>query len=157
MNAVPTRNGAPPGKGGPSRAIAFAVALVRYAVDWIDDRRYVESHRRHIEELDRRGELDGLLEAIGVTRVQLDAFAVSPLASAELLIGMMAHAGVGDADIHDEAGASGDPELRCRACDNWRQCRRWLQRGANDDGYRAFCPNAALLDRLRERAHRGPP
>jgi hypothetical protein len=154
MNAFPTRDGAHTGIRGPSRAIAFAVELVRYAIDWIDDRQYVGSHRRYLEELDRRGELDGLLEAIGVTRVQLDAFAVSPLASAELLMKMMAHAGVGDVDIHDEAG---DPELRCRACDNWRQCRRWIQRGANDDSYRTFCPNAALLDRLRERANRGPP
>src|SRR5215217_4365460 len=28
------------------RALAFGEALIRYAADWVDDRRYIEKHRR---------------------------------------------------------------------------------------------------------------
>ena len=44
------------------RALAFGEALVRYAAGWIDDRRYIEKHRRFIEEVDSAGELDGCLK-----------------------------------------------------------------------------------------------
>ena len=131
------------------RAVAFGESLIRYATGWIDDRMYVESHRQYIEDLEHNGELPGLLEAIGLTREQLQAFDISPLASAELLSGMMERIGLAGIDIRSEATASEAPELRCRACGEWRQCRRWLKSGATDDTYREFCPNAALLDRLR--------
>ena len=39
---------------------------------------------------------------------------------------------------------------RCRACDSWRTCRRWLDRGGSGADYRDFCPNAEVFDRLRE-------
>ena len=134
-----------------SRAVAFGENLIRYAAGWIDDRLYVETHRQYIEELERKGELPGLLEAVGLTRNQLRAFEISPLASAELLSGMLERIGLAGIDIRREATASEAPELRCRACGEWSQCRRWLESGAKDDGYREFCPNAALLDRLRAR------
>lgn len=134
-----------------SGAVAFGERLIRYATDWIDDRLYIDRHRQYIAELERSGELPGLLEAVGLTRDQLRMFELSPLASAELLSNMLERIGLGGIDIRSEASASEAPELRCRACGEWRQCRRWLEGGAQDDGYREFCPNAALLDRLRAR------
>ena len=131
------------------RALAFGEALVRYAAGWIDDRRYIERHRRFIEEIDNAGELDGLLEALDITREQLNAFDISPLASAELLRRMLERVGLAGVDINGEAWSSKVPQLRCRTCDSWRQCRRWLDSEARDDGYRDFCPNAELLDHLR--------
>ena len=133
------------------RAIAFGEALVRYAVGWIDDRRYVASHRRFIEELDQKGELDGLLEAVGVTREQLQAFELSPLASAELLNRMIERVGLTGVEWNGDAWSFNIPQLRCRTCASWRQCRRWLDSGARE-GYREFCPNGELLDELRAKA-----
>src|SRR5439155_21162216 len=111
-----------------------------------------EKHRRFIEALDNAGELDGLLEALNVTREQLHAFDISPLASAELLHRMMERVGLAGVDINSDAWLSKVPELRCRTCASWRQCRRWLDNEAHDDRYRDFCPNAELLDHLRLQA-----
>jgi len=149
MSDPPASMQTPPEAGMAARAVAFGEALVRYAVEWIDDRRYAIRHRHYIEELDRAGELDGLLEAIGITRAQLQAFEISPLASAELLSRLAARIGLDVADIKAEGDS---PELRCRTCENWRECRHWLERGADDSAYRAFCPNAKLIDRLRARS-----
>ena len=134
------------------RALVFGETLVRYATGWIDDRRYIEKHQRFIQNLEQAGELDGLLEALGVTREQLRAFEISPLASAELLSRMMERVGLTGVDVRGEGSPFNSPELRCRTCGNWRQCRRWLDSEARDDGYRDFCPNAELLDQLRLKA-----
>jgi hypothetical protein len=100
------------------RALAFGEALVRYAAGWIDDRRYIERHRRFIEEIDNAGELDGLLEALDITREQLDAFDISPLASAELLRRMLERVGLAGVDINGEAWSSKVPSI---AMPNLRQ------------------------------------
>ena len=152
MNLSPAKSNAQSEPSLAHRALALGEALVRYAADWIDDRRYIERHRRFIEDLDSAGELDGLLEALDVTREQLRAFDLSPLASAELLRRMMERVGLAGVDIDGYAGSSNVPGLRCRACSSWRQCRRWLDSEARDDGYHDFCPNAELLDQLRLKA-----
>ena len=76
----PANVGSGPATRVASRVVAFGENLIRYAAGWIDDRLYVETHRRYIEELERSGELPGLLEAVGLTRDQLRAFEISPLA-----------------------------------------------------------------------------
>ena len=152
MTQPPTNQNAQVEQGVVQRALAFGEALVRYAAGWIDDRRYIEHHRQFIEDLERAGELDALLEVLGITREQLHAFDISPLASAELMSRMMERVGLGGADIKGDAWSSNVPELRCRACQSWRQCRRWLDSGAKDEAYHEFCPNAELLDQLRLKA-----
>ena len=152
MNAPPAEANGPREAGVAERARAFGEALIRYAAGWIDDRRYIERHRRFIEDLESAGELDGLLEVLGVTREQLRMFELSPLASAELLKRMLERVGLAGIDVKDDDWSSHAPELRCRTCGSWRQCRRWLDSEAGDDGYREFCPNAELLDRLRLKA-----
>jgi hypothetical protein len=149
MTPSPANSGDPLPAGVTSRSRAFAERLIRYATDWVDDRLFVDAHRRYIEELDRSGELGGLLEAVGLTRKQLQALEISPLASAELLAGMLEHLGIAGIDVRADPESSTTLELRCRACGTWRECRHWLEGGAQGDGYREFCPNAALLDRLR--------
>ena len=131
-------------------ARVFGWNLLRYAVEWIDDRRYMARHRRYLDELERSGELDGLLEAMALTREQLAAFAISPLASAELLNAVMVRIGLADIYVGRIATSSTDLAVVCRSCGNWRRCRRWLQSVADEDAYRGFCPNAERLDHLRE-------
>jgi hypothetical protein len=43
-----------------------------------------------------------------------------------------------------------DIEWRCTECRTWRRCRNWLASGEDGEGYRAFCPNAAALEALRD-------
>jgi hypothetical protein len=124
----------------------FSESLIRYAVDWIDEKRYIDAHRRYIEEIERNGDLGAFLERLDVTREQLHAFAISPLASAELLTRMLERIGIADEQI---PVARGKLVEQCRLCENWRLCRRWLDRGGQNEEYRTFCANADLFDRLR--------
>lgn len=43
-----------------------------------------------------------------------------------------------------------DLRLTCAGCSERPQCRRWLATDEADDGYRRFCPNAAMFDRMRQ-------
>ena len=129
-------------------AAVFGWNLLRYAIKWIDDRRYMARHGRYLDELERSGELDGLLEALALTREQLAAFAISPLASAELLNAVVARVGLADVDVSRLESSTTLKEM-CRSCDSWHRCRRWVQGVADEDAYREFCPNAELLDHLR--------
>lgn len=124
----------------------FVARLARHASDWLEDRRYVDEHRRLMEELDERGDLEALLEAVGATREELQAWAISPLTSAKLLERMMARVGVRADEI--PVLAIEDARHACRCCASWKQCRRWLRDGGPGESYKAFCPNASLLDRL---------
>jgi hypothetical protein len=63
---------------------------------------------------------------------------------------MMERVGVQAADISPLVIE--DARRACRCCASWKQCRRWLRDGGPGDGYKEFCPNAALLDRLAVRS-----
>lgn len=128
------------------RTRAFSERLIRYAVDWIDEKRYIDEHRRYIDEIDKSGELDSLLVELDVTRKQLNAFAISPLASAELLTRMIERIGFVDGQI--PAATRELAEQQCRLCENWKLCRRWLNRSEQNEEYRSFCLNTDLFDRL---------
>jgi hypothetical protein len=45
-------------------------------------------------------------------------------------------------------------EGSCVACKRAGRCRRWLDSGASDGGYRRFCPNSALFDALPQKGDR---
>lgn len=40
---------------------------------------------------------------------------------------------------------------RCLGCRHARRCQLWLGGDGPRDGYRAFCPNAALFESMRPR------
>lgn len=124
----------------------FLAKLARYASDWVEDRQLVDEHRRLMDELESTGDLDALLEAVGATREELQAWAISPLRAESLLDGMMARVGVRPEQI--SALVIEDVRKACRCCASWKQCRRWQRDGGTADGYREFCPNATLLDHL---------
>ncbi|HXX85927.1 MAG TPA: hypothetical protein VEN29_18350 [Casimicrobiaceae bacterium] len=113
---------------------------MRYATKRFDERRFLARHRAYIEQLDREGELDAVLEVVGLTREQLTALQVSPIASAELMQAMLARRGFRSIDA--DGRRAEDLQLRCRACKSWRECRRWVAGEGQDGDYRLFCPNA---------------
>ena len=42
--------------------------------------------------------------------------------------------------------------FRCNTCDNIAACDAWMENDPDKKGYRAFCPNATLIDELSETA-----
>ena len=120
--------------------------FARYASDWVEDRQLMDEHRRLMDELETTGDLDALLEAVGLTREELHAWAIAPLRAENLLDAMMARVGVRPEEV--SALVIEDVRRACRCCASWKQCRRWLRDGGAADAYREFCPNATLLDHL---------
>lgn len=132
------------------RVRAFAAALVLYAKDWLEDRRYVAEHRRFIEDLEESGDLAAFLEALGASAEELGAWSISPVAASELLSRMMTRLGVTREALVADLLAREDLERACRCCASWKACRRWLRDSRRDGAaYRDFCPNAGVLDHLR--------
>jgi hypothetical protein len=74
-----------------------------------------------------------------------------------LLPSMIARLGIDPegGDMTDAALAMREAGQSCALCRNAGRCERWLGQGedqGNDPyGYRAFCPNAGLLDHLPRR------
>jgi hypothetical protein len=119
--------------------------------DWLEDRRFADEHHRLMDELEANGDLEVLVELTGATREQLRATELAPLAAFELLHRMMARLGIDAGDTASDVDALAEAQWRCRLCGNWRKCRHWLEGETADAGYRDFCGNAALLDRMRTR------
>ncbi len=130
----------------------FSGTLFQHLANWVSDQCFVAAHRRYLEELEQRGELDAMLESLNLTRAELTGLPVSPLASLELFTRMLQHAKVESHVITETE--SEDGERNCRVCTNWKLCRRWLTSGAKEDRYRSFCANADLVDRLRSRSRK---
>ena len=136
---------------GSTTALHFIARLLRYVDHWREERRLVTEHADWIEELEAAGDLDALLEAVGATREELSAFAISPVQSDRVLDAMMARVGVSREQLSNIA--LDDLRKACHCCASWKQCRRWLADSDADAPYREFCPNAALLERLTHPAN----
>ena len=120
--------------------------LLRRANHWREERRLVTEHADCVEELDASGDLESFLEAIGASREELSAFAISPLRADHLLDSLMSRIGVAREELTNVA--LDDLRKACHCCGSWKQCRRWLVDGGDAAAYRQFCPNARALERL---------
>lgn len=136
------------------RILTLPGAALRAGRDWIRDARYIERHRRLVDELRDGGVLDEMLEHTGATRDDLKRLRLPPFAAAQLLTRMMRRLGIRAPATApaEEPFWHHDAQWQCLSCDNWRRCRRWLESRRRDDDYRAFCPNAGRFDLLRARA-----
>jgi hypothetical protein len=126
---------------------SLAARLKRRLTEWIDDRHYRCWHDRLVEDVRRKGEFEELLEALGMTAEQFERSRIRPIVAAELSQRMLHQLGC---DLRIAPMDILVVTQRCRACDSWRNCRRWLDRGGSGADYRDFCPNAEVFDRLRE-------
>jgi len=107
--------------------------------------------RAELADLDRRGGLDAVLEDIGITRPEMEKIVGGHPVSGRLLASMAKRLGVDLEKLNPrtryELGRS------CSLCSSHRHCRHWLdEAGATSTDYEEFCPNAALLDAVRNRA-----
>jgi hypothetical protein len=143
MDNEPRSQSAQSRQGPAGGTSSFKEKCTRQVADWIEEKRYVCRHVRYIEQIEGSGELDGLLTTLGMTRQQLAASRISPLASMELSRRMIARVGRITEFPESQRLLA---QQRCEACDNWKRCLRWLNHGERSDEYRRFCPNADLLD-----------
>lgn len=66
----------------------------------------------------------------------------------KLLAGMVDRLGVDEARALLVGLLVREAEASCMSCVNAAECSRWLAAKDDDDAYRGFCPNAAMLDLL---------
>jgi hypothetical protein len=128
-----------------------AYAAFRKGNDWLNDRIYARDQAGLLDELEKTGDLEVLMEITGATREQLRATELSPLAALDLLHRMMERLGINPQEAATQADAMIKAQWRCRLCTEWRECRHWLDTDASDVCFRDFCANADLLERLRAR------
>lgn len=90
---------------------------------------------------------DFQLDDLGIRRAEIPALVRASSVAPRLLQRMLAR-------LQLEPALQPRRQLvrTCMVCPAVSRCRVWLDRGGRADGYREFCPNAALLDELRGRS-----
>lgn len=112
----------------------------------IDDMRERYGWWRAFADWEDRGELRGVLDALGMEEQQIPVFVRNYPEAKRLLTAMMGRIG---AEIAPEPEAIRQDLIRtCALCSSRDDCRRWLQSGARE-GYQAFCPNTHSFGKLR--------
>jgi Family of unknown function (DUF6455) len=107
---------------------------------------------REFDELRQRGELDRTLSDSGVHRSDVPRLMRAHPRTPQQLAAMMRRLGISRSELpHRPAVAEAlrAMEWRCGECTDWRKCLEWLAAREPNETYRAFCPNAETLDRLR--------
>ena len=128
--------------------MTFARSIAR----WAEAARARARLRRELSEIEVRGDLDGTLRDVGLTRSQLGPLIASYPASSASLSSMLARLGLEQEVV--PTVALREMAWTCVGCTDKRRCHEWLA-GGEETEFRAFCPNAALLDYELLKQHRG--
>jgi len=102
--------------------------------------------------LDQAGELDGVLEGIGLSRAALPIVIKNYPGSMRRFLGMTRRLRIGAQPaptLRVGIDALFGPRRRCLFCAESRRCESWLRTGRGES-YGAFCPNAPVFDRMRK-------
>jgi len=94
---------------------------------------------------------DDDLADLGITRDQIPALARSQEAP-ELLQRMLKRLGAPEQLLAKYPSLHSRLGHECALCFSRAACKRWLRDGGPVDGYKHFCPNAAILGKLIESA-----
>jgi uncharacterized protein YjiS (DUF1127 family) len=126
------------------RAIATIPGRLAQAVEGWREHRAIDCE---LAELAAQGNLDRVLDDVGLTRSDIPSLLKGHPGAARQLAEMLERLGIAPRDIaanHDMR----EVELRCIGCASWRRCRKWLRSGAADDRWQGFCPNAGTYARM---------
>lgn len=93
-------------------------------------------------------DLDCVLADIGLTRDEMETVIENAPRSRSLLESMMWRLALDRTLPATASQLLREIERRCATCDHQKACGDWIGKGAQDDGYRSFCPNAATFDNL---------
>jgi hypothetical protein len=108
---------------------------------WREKRRWVAEMQRAAG----RGELDGILNDIGLSRGDLDTLIDAPADAGRQF---ETYAAMNHVDLHRvDAAELREAEWTCIRCSHADACRHWLRDGIWDDGADQRCPNAELMGR----------
>ena len=108
--------------------------------------------QREFDELRRRGELERTLSDNGISQSDVVRLMRAHPRTAEQLTAMMQRLGIDRSALPHQpaiAEALRAMEWRCSECSDWQKCHEWLAGRDTAETYRAFCPNARMLDELR--------
>ncbi len=108
--------------------------------------------RRELNTLRQQGELERTLLDTGITPSDVPRLMRAHPRTPQQLAEMMRRLGIDRAALPRSpavAEALRAMEWRCGECVNWRKCHDWLASDDEPGSYRAFCPNAEVLDALR--------
>jgi hypothetical protein len=108
--------------------------------------------QRELDNLRQQGELDRTLIDSGIAPSDVPRLMRAHPHTPQQLSEMMRRLGIDRAALPRSAAvaeAVRAMEWRCGECTDWRKCRAWLAGLGGPASYRAFCPNAEVLDTLR--------
>lgn len=130
---------------GPASWMNVAAAGLQGIRRFVSDWRRRSTFRQEIAELDRSGNLEIILEDLGLSRSEMDQIARNYPESERLLPQMANCCGIdlGKLDAH----VLFDLRHTCSLCPAHRACRQFLAK--NDRGAASFCPNRTLLQKLQ--------
>lgn len=93
---------------------------------------------------------DAELADIGIERSEIPIIVKSYPAAGRLQRWMMARLGLDREDaIRAWPAVMRAAAHTCAKCDERKRCGRWLESGASDESYRAFCPNSYRLTAMK--------
>jgi uncharacterized protein YjiS (DUF1127 family) len=130
------------------QTISAIARLPSQIISTVEEWRERDMLQRELAELGKHGELDRVLADTGLARADIPTLIRNGPAAARQLDEMMERIGI---DLAQCRGLSWmrTIEWQCVACSSRNECRRWLESGASDDGFHAFCPNAKLFEQAR--------
>jgi uncharacterized protein YjiS (DUF1127 family) len=122
--------------------------LVCRLITALDDWRERERLRSELAGLANTGELDGVLQEVGLSRGEIPVLLAGRPGAAHRMDEMMRRLGLDRAAL-SASGELRDAEWRCMRCPAWRRCRSWLAAEplANDVPF--FCPNLPSFELAR--------
>jgi uncharacterized protein YjiS (DUF1127 family) len=121
----------------------------------------LEAWREHIAldcelaELETQGDLDKVLDDVGLSRSDIPRLLGSHPGCAHQLARMLEALRIAPQQLESKTEMR-EVELRCIGCATWRRCRDWLDSEAADDRWRDFCPNANVFAPLVSRRQAVP-
>ena len=115
--------------------------------------------RGELSRLQQAGQLDLVLNDLGVSRSELPALTQNHPGSARRLVGMLHRLGIRVLPEGQSGAEMRAIERTCLLCGSVGQCERWLRSSRPTSLARNFCPNSPAFDALviAGKAARTPP
>ncbi len=92
---------------------------------------------------------DACLARLGLRRDQVARLRIVGPADVAEVGRMLVHVGL-DQEVSLPLPVRVDLHLTCAGCTERPRCLPWFAAGEADDGYRMFCPNVPMFDRMRQ-------
>jgi hypothetical protein len=113
----------------------------------LDDARSRSALRNEFAHLEQAGELDLVLDDIGLSRAAVPTLVHNHPGAARRLAGMLKRLRIEPSQETQNGAEMRAIQRSCLLCAVSGHCERWLASGSNEDPHQ-FCPNGSALDEL---------